>query len=394
MSGLAVTGPDDSRFYPYPPTEESLDSVTFVISATNSKPWIAKWHGSSSMAWAVDHMTLLAQTLKAQGRQAAIDLGKDEAERIRQIKADAGVYVHDVQQALILWAASPDRTGSDIPIPVLPEHLEDALYDLGGGEYELLADVVDWMIDGFIAFVTQFGPAFEATEMTVYNQPLGVAGTLDMIIVLDGYAISYGTGPRGEDEVIASPGSTLRLCVDTKTGKAPEGTWKEQLAAYRRMAECQPDRLSTSLYPMPATDAGAVLHLRPDYPDGFLLHLVSAAEDEAAWTRFRDAATIYRDRQQVRSKPGTSIRPLRADGTMPGPRLCDMASEGYGNALAPLRKAMGAGTELADVARFTEAELLAVSGIGPGRIETIRRMLADHGLTLADEAPETLKAVA
>jgi len=53
---VRTTREDDSRFYPYPPTGEQLDSVTTVIGATNSKPWIKKWYGTSSMAWAVDHM--------------------------------------------------------------------------------------------------------------------------------------------------------------------------------------------------------------------------------------------------------------------------------------------------------------------------------------------------
>lgn len=380
-----VNREDDSRFYPYPPTDEPLDSVTFVISATDNKPWIKKWYGSSATGWCVDNMTLLAKTLKAEGRQAAIDLGKDEAERLRGVKRDAGTHVHDVLESLIYWAASPGRTGADIALPVLPEHLEDAWYD-----DEPLTDVVDFMVDGFISFVTAFGARFEATEMQVYNQPLGVAGTLDMIVALDGYAISYATGPRGEDEVIACPGSTLRLCVDAKTGRTPEGIWKEQLAAYRRMTECLlPMR---QMHPMPATDAGAVLHLRPEYPDGYLLNLVSASEDEGAWVRFQSAAAVYRDRQKVKGKPGTSIRPLRADGTMPGYRLCDLASEGYGRALAPLRKALGAATELEDIARFTEADLLAVSGIGPKLIETIRTMLADHGLSMAGAAAAAGKA--
>jgi hypothetical protein len=173
--------------------------------------------------------------------------------------------------------------------------------------------------------------------------------------------------------------------VDTKTGKDPAGTWKEQLAAYRRMPECLPDKLDSALHPMPETHCGAVLHLRPEYPDGYLLMLVAGQDDEAAWARFRDAVGIFRDRRKVKAKPGKVIRALRPDGTMPGPRLCDLAAEGYGRALAPLRKALGAGTELADLARFTEAEVLAVKGIGPKLIDTIRVMLADHGLCLAGE---------
>jgi hypothetical protein len=379
-----VTNPDDSRFYPYPPTGELLDSVTTIIGGTDAKPWIKKWYGASATAWCVDNMTLLAQTLKAEGRKAAIDLGKDEAERIRGIKKDTGIHVHNVQEALILWAASREGTGGNIAIPLLPEHLQDAWYDFGGGEGAPLTDVVEWMVDGFINFVTDFSPRFLATEMPVYNQPLGYAGTLDTIIALDGYAVSFGTGPKGADEIIACPGNTLTVCVDTKTGKAMEGTWKEQVAAYRRAAECAPGKMG-DIYPMPSTDCGMVLHLRPDYPGGYGMTLVSAAKDEAAWERFCKAASIYRERQQVEDKPGPAVRPVRADGTMPGPRLCDLAGEGYGRALVPLRNALGADAELAQVARFTRAEILAVKGVGPKLIDTILEMLADHGLCLAGE---------
>lgn len=373
----SVTNADDSRYYPYPPTGEQLDSVTTVISGTDSKPWIKKWYGSSATAWCVDNMTLLGRTLKKDGREAAIDLGKDQAERLRGIKKDAGTYVHDVQQALILWAAAPDQS-ANIPLPVLPEHLTGALYD-----DEPITDVVDFMVSGFVNFVADFSPRFLATEMPVYNQPLGIAGTLDAIFALDGYAISFGTGPGGADEVIASPGSVLTPCADTKTGRSPEGTWKEQLAAYRRMRECLLPM--GEVRPMPPTDCGVVVHLRPEYPDGYLLMLVSAADDEAAWVRFRKAVSIYRDRQEVKNKPGPSIRPLRSDGTMPGPRICDLAGEGYGRALSPLAKALGAATELEDLARFTAADLLAIKGVGPVLIGTIRQMLASRGLYLAGE---------
>lgn len=383
IASVATTNADDSRFYPYPPTGQQLDSVTTVIAGTNSKPWIKKWYGSSATTWCVDNMTVLARTLRderipaGERRKAAIDLGKDEADRLRGIKADAGTYVHDVQEALILWAASPGGTGADIALPVMPEHLVNAWYD-----DEPLVNVVDWMVDGFIAFVTQFSPQFEATEMAVYNQPLGIAGTLDMIIALDGYGLSYGTGIGGADEITASPGNVLRVCVDTKTGREPEGTWKEQLAAYRRMTECLLPM--GDVRPMPPTDCGAVLHLRPSYPDGYLLMLVSASEDEAAWGRFRKAVSVYRDRQVVKSKPGTSIRPLRADGTMPGPRLCDLASEGYGRALSPLTKALGGATELEDLASFTESDIRAIAGVGPKLIDVIRGMLAARGLRFAE----------
>jgi hypothetical protein len=365
------------RWYPYPPTGEQLDSVTSAISATDSKPYLRTWHATSSLGWACDNVGLFVQTLATLGRKAAIDLGKGAAEQIRDVKADAGKHVHKVQQALILWAASPGRTGSDIALPVLPEHLERALYD-----GEPIQDVIDAMVDGFLAFVTRFDPEFLATEMQVYSQPLGIAGTLDAIVRLRGYAISYGTGFEGADELVPCPGSAVTACVDTKTGKSPEGTWKEQLAAYRRMEECLLPL--GDLRPMPATDCGMVLHLRREHPECWLLHLVSAKDDEPAWKRFLNAVSVYRERQDVKDKPGVSVRPLREDGTMPGPRICDLAGEGWGRALSPLAKALGADAELEDVARFTHAELLAVKGIGPKLAADIRALLAARGLAQAE----------
>lgn len=398
MTAVAETGtpppvrsedPDGLRTYPYPPTGEELDSVTTAIDATNAKPWLTGWSGGVSMAWAIDHMTLLAQTLREKGRDAAIALGKDEAEKIRDIRKDAGTYVHDVQERLILWAASPGRTGADIALPVLPDHLQNTWYHMGGDEYVPLTEVTDFMVDGFLQFVSDFDPDLQATEMTVYHYELGVAGTLDMILTLHGYAVCDDpTCANCGAHVIAKPGNDLALCVDTKTGKNPSGTWKDQLAAYRRMTECRPDKLDSALYPMPPTDAGAVLHLRPEYPGGYLLMMVAGQDDEAAWARFQRRASVFRESKTVKDKPGKVIRALRSDGTMPGPRLCDLASEGYGRALAPLRKALGGETELADLARFTAAEVLAVKGVGPKLIATIRTMLADHGLHLTGETPE------
>lgn len=395
VTEVPAANPDDSRYYTYPRTGELLDRVTTIISGTDRKPWVEKWHGATAAAYCVDNLGLVAATRKVLGRKAAVDLGKDEAERIRDLKSDAGKYVHKVQEALILWAASRDGEGSNIDIPLLPGHLKDARYDLGdGSEPPLLADVVEFMVDGFINFVAAFKPRFLAAEMPVYNQPLGYAGTLDMIIELDGYALSYGTGPHGEDEVVASPGSVFTPCVDTKTGKALEGTWKEQQAAYRRCPECDPSRMG-HLRPMLPTDCAVVLHLRPDYPDGFSLILVSSRDDEAAWRRFSSAAYIYRERQKVKDRPGPAIRPLRADGTMPGVRLCDVNGEGYGRALNPLRKALGATAELAEVAEFSAADLLKVKGIGVKLIEVIREMLRDHGglYLKGDDARAALAAV-
>lgn len=377
--------PDSLRTYPYPdgrsPAEE-LWSVTTIIGATNSKPWLNAWYGRKSTEFCVDHLEQVARVKVLKGRDAAIDLGKDEARRSWELKARVGTYVHDVKQALILWAHSTGRTGADIDIPDIPDDLLDALYGMGGDEYLPVPVVVDFMVTGFLNFVTDLQPRFLATEMPVYNLAEGIAGTLDSIMVLPGIGIAAdGATP------IAVPGGELVIDEDTKTGGNLEGTWKEQLAAYRRMPECMPSP-QIGLRRKPKTQAGAVLHLRPEYPRGYSLTLVAGADDEKAWSRFRRAKDTFIERQEVKNKPGIVIRPLRLDGSMIGLRLCDMYAEGYGRLLNPLRRALGDETELAEVATFSAAELLAVKGIGPKLLDATRAMLAGHGLALAgDKAP-------
>ena len=128
----------------------------------------------------------------------------------------------------------------------------------GGAYYDEdlpVEDVTDCMIDGFLNFVADYGPMFQASEMTIFNQPLGVAGTLDIIAILPGLAI----GRAGR----LIPGAGVHLLRRREDRPHPEGTWQEQLAAYRRMTECLLPM--GEMHPMPATDCGAVLHLRPEY---------------------------------------------------------------------------------------------------------------------------------
>ena len=358
------------RHYTYPPTGEQLVSVTTVLGATEGKPHLVPWSARLAAEYAVDNLAGLAAVARTQGHDAAVTLAKKQAELIRGRKRDAGGYVHDVVEALIIWAASPAGTGAEIALPLLPEHLEGADYD-----DDPLEDVVDWMVTGFMNWVADFAPQFTAAEMTVFNQPLGVAGTLDIIAILHG----LGIGPAGR--LVPAPGGCFTPCIDVKTGKYPDITWPEQIAGYRRMRQCLIPL--EGLLPMPATDAGAVLHLRPEYERGYRLMLVAAEDDEAAWTRFRGALDLYRGRTSARAKPGKVVYPLRPDGTMPSPRLADLDGEGYGRALAPLIKA--GITDLEQLAAIKAGDCLAVKGVAGKVLEIIRLMLADHGLHLAGD---------
>jgi hypothetical protein len=375
---------DGNRHYIYPLTGRRCLSVTSVISDTESSAFLHPWYARMGAESVIDNIGVYAQILAEHGRAAAIDLAKGEGERARALKADTGSYVHAVIEKLILWAADPTAPGGTIPLPDLPPHLRLADYD-----ETPLPEVADYMVDGFLQFCSDFRPDFMAAEMVVFDLEEGVAGTLDMIIVLENCAISAGTGLNGEDEIVPCPGSRLVLCVDTKTGRQYKWTWKEQIAKYRRMREALMPM--GDLIPMPQTHAGAVLHLRPrgEYPKGYRLMLVSGAEDQAAAASFEKARTLRLGRALGRAKPGPVIYPLHPDGSVPARRVGDLDACGYGRAPGALVKALGPDATVTDVAAFTGDELLAAKGIGDKTLPVIEKILADHGLSLApaDAAP-------
>ena len=257
-----------------------------------------------------------------------------------------------------MWAYSPEGRGSDIALPVLPEHLQGADYD-----DDPVEDVADWMIEGFLNLVSDYSPRFLAAEMTVFHPGLRVAGTLDIIVDLPGLAV----GRAGR----FIPGAGVRPCVDVKTGK------------YLSVDLARADR---HVPPMPrGADADGRDHADarqptaarsctcgPSTPRGYRLMLISGADDAAAWNRFRRAVELHEGRSAAKAKPGKVCYPLRADGTIRQPLIADLDGEGYGRAIAPLVKAgiedleqlaaMDAGDCLADQARRRQG-----AGRHPGR---------------------------
>jgi hypothetical protein len=378
----------DFDTYTYPPTGEQLTRVTTVLDATHGKQrYLIPWSERITAECAVDNLELLEAVLNGRamsvatkecGRKAAVALARGRSTEIRDLKRDVGSHVHRMVEALVLWQASPEGRGSDLVLPELPAHLAGQHYD-----DDPVEKVAVWMVDGFLNWVADFKPQFLAAEMTVFNQPLGVAGTLDKIVWLPGLAI----GRAGR----FIPGDGVTICGDVKTGKNPEVTWPEQVAAYRHAPEADSDGFG-SLVPMPATDAGMVLHLRPEYPRGYRVMLISAADDADAWNTFRRDVEIYQSRKRRKAKPGKVCYPLRADGTIQSPLLADLDGEGYGRALSPLIKA--GITDLEQLAAMDAGDCLKVKGIAGKLLDTIRVMLTDHGLHLQGEAPAELKAVA
>jgi hypothetical protein len=134
---------NETDHYIYPPTGEEFTRVTTILGGTEGKPWLAPWSARIAAEYAVDNLGMLAGLVKTSGRDAAVAVAKEQAEHIRDIKRDTGGYVHSIVEALVLWAASPEGRGSDIALPLLPEHLEGADYD-----DEPVETVAEWMVEG------------------------------------------------------------------------------------------------------------------------------------------------------------------------------------------------------------------------------------------------------
>jgi hypothetical protein len=353
---LVVTDRDDNRHYTHPITGQVMVSVTTVISMTQSKPWLAPWQVRLTLEWALANLHLLDD-----GTLSRIDfvrLAKDAGARARDIKADTGQYAHDVIEALILWAATPG--GSEIALPVIPDHLVGQYMDgppEPGETGILVEDFADVAITGFTAFVTDFDPQFTASSMPVFHPELGVAGTLDFMARF----LVFGD-----------------QCVDVKTGKHLTDV-QEQLAAYRRMTECQLPL--GQVEPMPPTDGGMVLHLRPEYRHGYRLMQVPAADDVVAWNSFRRALLLTQERSGRKPKPGRVLYPPLPDGSQPLPLLVDLDGEVHGRVRNPLIREIGDDTRVGDLTGFTDDDLLAVKGLGPKALGAIDTLLADYGLT-------------
>lgn len=362
---------DGNRWYNYPPTGERFISVTAVHGATEGKPWLVNWSAKRAALRLVDNVAAITTMLERDGRDDTLAYLAKDAERDRQLKADTGTYVHDVVEALILWAASPEGTGTEIVLPVLPDDLQGQDYD-----DDPVEDIADLMTDGFLRFVKDWEPRFEAAEMTVYHPGLKMAGTLDIIAKLHGYAIDPHL-----NMFVPAPGNVLTGCIDVKTGKWPSVTWQEQIAAYRRMRECLLPM--GQLVPMPATDFGAVLRLRPEYDDGYKLMLVSGDDDAKAWRTFVGALHLFQDRAAAKAKPGKVVYPAGEDGTIPAPLLADLDGEGYGRALAPLAKA--GLRSLADLAALDSRQCQAIKGVGPKTVSALRELLASYRLSFTGE---------
>lgn len=338
MSVIGRFDDGTSRWYEHPATGEKYESVTAIISAANSKPWLSPWAAKLAAQYAVEHHDGIGRNLLEFGPEPTVALIAKAAQRKRELAAEIGSYQHAVIEALILNG----------DLPSVPDHLVDV--EIDGERVDL-----DAITMGFLNFVQDFDPKFHLAEATVSNELHRYAGTLDIVLEVRGLGVGL---------------------VDVKSGKVLDAAMGAQLAAYRRADTVWLDKFGNTA-PMVPVDFAAVLHLRRDYARGYKPYDVPAGDAQFDW--FAQMARQYHTGQALGSKlERKALYVPLADGSQPLPLIEDTELRCRG---ALIKAGILTVDQLID---FPPALLAVVKGVGPKALEDITALL--DGLTASRTA--------
>lgn len=239
---------------------QRLWSVTTLIGAGTPKEALIGWAGRVTAERAYDKASILDGYRKDNDRDGAIKWLADARWEKSGTAALRGTNVHSIIEAYALGQTP------DVPDELEPWHTQ------------------------IRQFLDDHQPEFEAAEAPVYNLELGYAGTMDMILVIDG----------------------VRAIVDAKTtdktpdarSRPPYGEVALQLAAYSRcqqvgvspavMREVQKRRYyeydpALEYAPMPELEGAFALIVSPvDYL------LVPTRIDDEVWRSFLAVREVAR----------------------------------------------------------------------------------------------------
>lgn len=236
MSGPVHAVTDDRGNRTYQWGGRSFVSVTTILSGGVPK-YLVPWASKLVAEYAFDHQSEWTKL----GRESAVALLKAVPNNTRDAAANLGKDIHAAAEAHILGT----------PMPEWPEAIAPAL-------------------KAFERWLAVFEPQYQATEASVFSRQYGYAGTAD----------AWFTLTKG-------PLAGKPLIVDYKSGRQVYSEVALQLSAYSRCDFLAgPDR---SELPLPPTEGGAVLHVRPD---GCVLREVDISD--RVFTFFRYVQQVYR----------------------------------------------------------------------------------------------------
>lgn len=303
---LARKDDEDRRFYVFGDPLQSFWSVTTIISGGVPK-FLHAHYAKMAAELAFDSLVergphsrsqAIIRRLAAKGRANVVerqarneltsiklaklserDLAlrwlKGAADRHRDAAAEKGTAVHGQAEQVVLTYAR-----------------EAARLTLEGVDLEPWPDEIAGWQPGFVGWINDYQPEFLAAEATVFNHTEAYAGTLDTIVRL-----TFGDPERLRLGLLFPclfERPWLNVIVDFKTGRDIFPEVALQLAPYARGEFIGlPDGRTT--IPLPAVDAGAVLHLRAD--GTYRFEFVDIGD--RIFDAFRYAREVYRFNSQT-----------------------------------------------------------------------------------------------
>ncbi len=318
--------PEGSRYYKDPGSDELLASVTTVIGATTSMPWLTPWAAKLAAEAAVGHYDLVGRLIAESGPEAAVEFVKGEAKRRREKASETGIWLHDVVEAIAL----------DISLPELPD------------------DVLPFA-EAFFEWCVEWSPRFLMSEATVAAPARGHAGTADLLVELPAFE---GTPYEGS------------WLLDAKSGANLSAWMPVQLEAYRRSTEVWLPR--GQKVAMPSVDHVWVLHVRPG---GCKLICVDAQAGDSAYHAFLRMLELLDWKDSQGGRMGRVLYLPDENGQQPPPLLEDLGD-------VPARAALSkTGVyRLDQLAELDVERLQAISGVGPKSVLDVRAFLRSRGL--------------
>ena len=228
---------EKGRYYQIPGIDKPLISVTNAIGVLN-KYGLAPWYAKLAAEHAVDHLPELILRARTD-RQGAINDIKAAGERARDEAGELGTRVHELADAHVLGKTLPE----------LEIDREAGLY-----------------VAQYLKFLDEYEIDIEqhvyASEMTVYNEHDGWAGTLDLMpmLRLDGYIAGHPVAVLPDEKR-----HVWMLDIKTSRTRSANQVYPQhgfQLAALRHAKHAlMPD---DTAIPMRPVYGCAILNLRPN----------------------------------------------------------------------------------------------------------------------------------
>ncbi|GAA1349044.1 PD-(D/E)XK nuclease family protein [Falsarthrobacter nasiphocae] len=180
-------------------TEPTVPSITTVIAQQPMD--LGGWHGHMAATEIANHPDLDKALARPAALRALIKEAASAAERYRDAAAERGDRVHDYCEQVALHALGRDHTRDEA---------RDRLAQHGETGYA----------DRFDEWWDRFRPVPLAAEVTVWNETVGYAGTLDLVAEISGRVclIDYktkGTDRRGRVKDL-DPKVVLQLVAGLK----------------------------------------------------------------------------------------------------------------------------------------------------------------------------------